>query len=135
MEQTKLTQFYPFISNLVKLPESKVWSDYDKKSDVLYVSFGQPQKATDTIPTAEGVLVRKKYKKIIGFTILNGRFAQGVHEEAKYLFDGLREEERVVREKQAQLAEQSKRNFEDYVKESTTLTIPVIEVLIDELGK
>jgi len=71
MEQTKLTQFYPFISNLVKLPESKVWSDYDKKSDVLYVSFGQPQKATDTIPTAEGVLVRKKYKKIIGFTILN----------------------------------------------------------------
>lgn len=71
MEQTKLTQFYPFISNLVKLPESKVWSDYDKEADVLYVSFGQPKAASDTIPVDEGVLVRKKGKKIIGFTILN----------------------------------------------------------------
>ena len=71
MEQTKLTQFYPFISNLVKLQESKVWSDYDKEADVLYVSFGQPKAASDTVPADEGVLVRKKGKKIIGFTILN----------------------------------------------------------------
>lgn len=71
MEQTKLAQFYPFISNLVKLPESKVWSDYDKEADVLYVSFGQPKEANDTVPTSKGILVRKKGKKIIGFTILN----------------------------------------------------------------
>ena len=71
MEQTKLTQFYPFISNLVKLPEEKVWTDYDKQADVLYVSFGQPQKAGDTVPTDRGILVRKKGKKVTGFTILN----------------------------------------------------------------
>lgn len=71
MEQTKLAQFYPFISSLVKLSESKVWSDYDKKADVLYVSFGQPKKAEDTMPTDEGILVRKKGNKVIGFTILN----------------------------------------------------------------
>lgn len=71
MEQALIKQFYPLITNLVKLPEKKVWTDYDDKADVLYISFGKPQKATDTIPTDDGILVRKKGKKIIGFTILN----------------------------------------------------------------
>lgn len=71
MEQTIVKQFYPFITSLVRLPERKVWSDYDEKADVLYVSFGQPKKAEDTTPTDEGVLVRKIGNKIIGFTILN----------------------------------------------------------------
>ncbi len=70
MEQTVIKQFYPLISDLVKLPEKKVWTDYDEKADVLYVSFGKPQKATDTVPTEEGILVRKKGNKITGFTIL-----------------------------------------------------------------
>lgn len=71
MEEAIIKQFYPFITNLIQLPEKKVWSDYDEKADVLYVSFGQPKKAEDTTPTDEGILVRKKGKKIIGFTILN----------------------------------------------------------------
>ena len=71
MEQALVKQFYPFISNIIKLPEKKVWTDYDEKADVLYVSFGQPKKAEDTTPTDEGVLVRKSGNKIIGFTILN----------------------------------------------------------------
>ena len=71
MEQAVIKQFYPFISNLIKLPERKVWTDYDVQADVLYVSFGKPEKAKDTIPTEEGILVRKKGKKLIGFTILN----------------------------------------------------------------
>lgn len=50
---------------------TKGWTDYDQKADVLYISFGKPQKATDTVPTDEGILVRKDGKKIIGFTILN----------------------------------------------------------------
>ena len=71
MEQAVIKQFYPFISNLIKLPEKKVWTDYDKQADVLYVSFGQPKKAGDTVPTDRGILVPKKGKKIIRFTILN----------------------------------------------------------------
>lgn len=71
MEQAVIKQFYPFISNLIKLPTRKVWTDYDVQADVLYVSFGKPEKANDTIPTEEGILVRKKGNKLIGFTILN----------------------------------------------------------------
>ena len=78
MEQTIVKQFYPFISNLIKLPEKKVWTDYDEDADVLYISFGEPQKAGDTVPTDEGILVRKRGKKLIGFTILNAsRFLKG----------------------------------------------------------
>jgi uncharacterized protein YuzE len=71
MEQALIKQYYPFITNLIKLPEKKVWSDYDKEADVLYVSFGKPQKANDTVPTDTGILIRKKGEKIIGLTILN----------------------------------------------------------------
>ncbi len=70
MEQV-VKQFYPLIENIIKLPEKKVWTDYDEEADVLYISFGKPQKANDTTPTDEGILVRKKGKKIIGFTVLN----------------------------------------------------------------
>ena len=55
----------------MKLPQKKVGKDYEKQADVLYVSFGQPQKVSDTMPTERGILVRKKGKKVIGFTILN----------------------------------------------------------------
>lgn len=72
MEQT-IKQFYPLINNILRLPERKVWTDYDEEADVLYVSFGQPQKAYDTTPTEKGVLIRKRGKKIIGFTILNAK--------------------------------------------------------------
>lgn len=71
MEQAIIKQYYPFINNLIRLPAKKVWTDYDQKADVLYISFGKPQKATDTVPTDEGIFVRKDGKKIIGFTILN----------------------------------------------------------------
>ena len=77
MEQA-IKQFYPLISNILKLPERKLWTDYDEEADVLYVSFGQPQEADDTSPTEKGILVRKRDKKIIGFTILNAkRFLRG----------------------------------------------------------
>ncbi len=77
MEQT-IKQFYPLISNILKLPERKLWTDYDKEADVLYVTFGQPQKADDTLPMEKGILVRKRSGKIIGFTILNAkRFLRG----------------------------------------------------------
>lgn len=70
MEQT-IKQFYPLITDLIKLPQKKVWTDYDEEADVLYVSFGQPQRANDTVPTEQGILLRKKAGKVIGFTILN----------------------------------------------------------------
>ncbi len=74
MEQTIIKSTTGVVSNLVrlaKLGDSKLWIDYDKEADVLYVNFGRPQKADDSYQGTDGIIRRKKKDKIIGLTILN----------------------------------------------------------------
>jgi uncharacterized protein YuzE len=51
----------------------KIVTDYDKKGDVLYISFGPPMAADDSDVTDEGVIVRLREGKIIGLTIPNAK--------------------------------------------------------------
>lgn len=51
----------------------KIVLDYDKKGDVLYISFGPPMPADDSDVTEEGVIVRLKEGRIIGLTIPNAK--------------------------------------------------------------
>lgn len=61
---------------LAKVGDSKLWIDYDKEADVLYVSFGRPQKADDA-RQEDGIIRRTKKGKLVGLTILNAsRFAK-----------------------------------------------------------
>ncbi len=80
MEQNIIKSTTGVISNilgLAKLGDSKLWIDYDKDADVLYVSFGKPQKADDSIQGEDGIVRRKKKNKLIGLTFLNAsRFAK-----------------------------------------------------------
>ena len=64
------------ILNLAKLGDSKLWIDYDREADVLYINFGKPQKADDAYQ-ADGIIHRKKKSKLVGLTILNAsKFAK-----------------------------------------------------------
>jgi len=67
-----------FVSNCValatkilKLPAQRVWFDYDKEADVLYMSFRKPQRDTGTVELEDDILVRKDGREIVGLTILN----------------------------------------------------------------
>ncbi len=51
----------------------RIVSDYDKNSDVLYISFGPPVAADDSNVTDEGVIVRLKEGRIAGLTIPNAK--------------------------------------------------------------
>ncbi len=65
------------ILQLTKLGDSKLWIDYDKEADVLYVNFGRPQKADDAYQDKDSIIHRMKKDKIIGLTILHAsRFAR-----------------------------------------------------------
>ncbi len=55
----------------MKLPEKKLWIDYDDKADVLYISFKRPQNAADSEMLDNGILVRYKGKQIVGITVLD----------------------------------------------------------------
>jgi len=45
--------------------------DYDRGTDVLYISFGDPKEANDSIEVQDGVVCRLKDNKLIGITITN----------------------------------------------------------------
>jgi uncharacterized protein YuzE len=70
-ENKVLKTFLGITPDIVRLPISNVWADYDKEADVLYLSFRRPQRAKLTEEVGDDILVRKDGKKIVGITILN----------------------------------------------------------------
>lgn len=74
MEQRIVNSGKIAVSDLVKLAQygqDKLFVDYDPEADVLYVSFGKPQKAETAVQEEDGIIRRKKSGKLIGLTILN----------------------------------------------------------------
>ena len=65
-----LKEIYELVSHFIKLPETKMWIDYDKEADVLYISFKRPQRATDSEMLKNGVLLRYKGDELVGITVL-----------------------------------------------------------------
>lgn len=53
------------------LPVDKVWLDYDREADVLYVGFRRPQEATDSELLDNRVLIRYRGEDVVGVTILD----------------------------------------------------------------
>lgn len=74
MEQRVINSSKMAVADLVQLARfgnDKLFIDYDEEADVLYVSFGKPQKADNSIQGRDGIIRRKKDNKVVGLTILN----------------------------------------------------------------
>jgi uncharacterized protein YuzE len=57
---------------VAELGDEDVWLSYDREADVLYVSFGHRQEATDTVELDDiGVLLRYRGRKLVGITVLD----------------------------------------------------------------
>jgi uncharacterized protein YuzE len=66
-----LHEVFEVISHIIKLPETKMWIDFDKEADVMYLSFRRPQKATDTEKLENGILLRYRGDELVGITVLD----------------------------------------------------------------
>lgn len=66
-----IEKYIGLASDMIKLPMEHMWVDYDREADVLYLSFRKPQRATKTIETDDGILIRKDGNKVVGITILD----------------------------------------------------------------
>lgn len=72
VEDKVLSEIYEATPHLLKFPETRMWIDYDKEADVLYISFRRPQKATESVMLKEkGILLRYKNSKLVGITVLD----------------------------------------------------------------
>ncbi len=70
LKQELLTEVFRATPHLLKFPVTRMWIDYDKDADVLYISFDRPQKATDSEMSKDGILHRYRGEKLIGITAL-----------------------------------------------------------------
>ncbi len=74
MEQTIINYGKLAVPDFIKLAQyshDPMFIDYDEEADVLYISFGKPQKADDSVHGENDIIRRKKKGKLIGLTILN----------------------------------------------------------------
>jgi len=53
----------------VAISLEKVDLDYDEEADVLYISFGEPREAKDSIEVEDGIIYRIADNEVIGITI------------------------------------------------------------------
>jgi len=65
-----LKEVNELVSHFIKMLETKMWIDYGKETDVLYISFKRPQRATDSEMLGNGVLLRYKGDELVGITVL-----------------------------------------------------------------
>jgi len=70
LERELLNEVFQTAPHLIKFPSKRFWVDYDEEADVLYISFQRPQKATDSKMLDNGILLRYRYEKLVGITIL-----------------------------------------------------------------
>jgi len=53
----------------VAISLEKIDFDYDEEADVLYISFGKPREAKDSVEVEDGVIYRLADNEVIGITI------------------------------------------------------------------
>ncbi|MDH5720500.1 MAG: DUF2283 domain-containing protein [Spirochaetia bacterium] len=64
-------EIYEILNHVKKLDMSKLYFDYDKEADVMYVSFEKPQKSDNSELMEDGTILRYFKNKIVGLTIMN----------------------------------------------------------------
>jgi uncharacterized protein YuzE len=55
----------------VAISLEKINLDYDQEADVLYMSFGEPREAKDSVEVEDGVIYRITDNEVVGITIIN----------------------------------------------------------------
>jgi uncharacterized protein YuzE len=53
----------------VAISLEKIDFDYDEEADVLYISFGKPREAKNSIEVEDGVIYRIADNEVVGITI------------------------------------------------------------------
>jgi len=53
----------------VAISLEKIDFDYDEEADVLYISFGKPREAKDSVEVEDGVVYKLADNEVVGITI------------------------------------------------------------------
>jgi uncharacterized protein YuzE len=68
----KMKEVLDILPHIFKIPFNRIWIDYDKEADVLYISFRKPQQANDSI-MEDDIIYHYHDKELVGMTILHAK--------------------------------------------------------------
>ncbi len=58
------------VVNLIKLPKTKMWLDYDMEVDVLYLHFEEKPASTHSEMRDDGIILDYRDDTLVGLTVL-----------------------------------------------------------------
>jgi uncharacterized protein YuzE len=58
------------VANLIRLPKTKMWLDYDLETDVFYLHFEEKPASTHSEMREDGIILDYKDDTLVGLTIL-----------------------------------------------------------------
>ena len=70
VEPEKILKILP---EILDMPSSKMWIDYDSEADVLYINFKKPAHADESVMSDGDIIYRYEGGSLVGMTILSAR--------------------------------------------------------------
>jgi uncharacterized protein YuzE len=70
LEQPTLGYLLKAVTNLIKLPATRLWVDYDAEADVLYIHFEEKPSSTHSEMRDDGILLDYRNEQLVGLTVL-----------------------------------------------------------------
>ncbi len=70
LEEKSIGYLLKAVANLVKLPKSHMWLDYDEDADVLYLHFEEKPRSTHSEMRDDGIIFDYKGDDLVGITVL-----------------------------------------------------------------
>lgn len=70
LEEQNIQYLFNATTNLIKLPQTKMWLDYDAEADVLYLHFEEKPSSTYSEMRDDGIILDYRDDRLVGMTIL-----------------------------------------------------------------
>ena len=70
LEEQNISYLLKAVANLVKLPQTKMWIDYDLTVDVLYLHFEEKPASTHSEMRDDGIILDYRDDTLVGLTVL-----------------------------------------------------------------
>ena len=70
LEEKNIGYLLKAVTNLIKLPTTKMWLDYDAEVDTLYLHFEEKPASTHSEMRDDGIILDYKDDILVGLTVL-----------------------------------------------------------------
>jgi len=70
LEEQNISYLLKAVANLIRLPKTKMWLDYDTEVDVLYLNFEEKSASTHSEMREDGIILDYRADTLIGLTVL-----------------------------------------------------------------